>query len=138
MQQTSQPTLVVAAVIQRSFDPEKRVLIVRRGPQQSGAGHWEFPGGKVEAGESPQQALIREINEELALSIRVGNLIGEQDFAYPHKKIRLRGYWAEVDTDLLQLVEHDAHRWCLIEEIDIELLSAADRPFVALMLQGRR
>ena len=123
--------LVVAAVIRRFADPEKRVLIVRRGPGQSGSGYWEFPGGKVERGESPEQALIREIEEELGLNIRIGAFIGEIEHSYPTKVIRLCVYWAESQHGELQLVEHDAARWLLPSEIPLEELSEADRPFVA-------
>lgn len=126
----TKPVLVVAAVIRKSEDPE-RVLVVRRGPEQSGAGFWEFPGGKVEAGEMPEQALVREIAEELALDIRVQELIGEEDFAYPTKTIRLRVYWATVKgSSELVLTEHDAYQWLAPAEIDVPSLSAADRPFV--------
>lgn len=138
MTQKSEPVLVVAALIRRYADPERRILVVRRGPGQSGAGFWEFPGGKVERGESPEQALIREIDEELALSIRVGDLLGEADFAYPAKLIRLRVYWAENFQGTIQLVEHDAFKWCLPEEIVVDELSEADRPFVEKILQSSR
>ncbi|WP_373997600.1 (deoxy)nucleoside triphosphate pyrophosphohydrolase [Bdellovibrio bacteriovorus] len=128
------PVLVVAAVIRRFADAEKRILIVRRGPEQSGAGFWEFPGGKVEVGESPEQALQREIDEELGISIRVGDLIGEADFSYPTKLIRLRLYWAETLQSDLMLTEHDAFKWCLPREIKVDELSEADRPFVEKIL----
>ncbi|WII71585.1 (deoxy)nucleoside triphosphate pyrophosphohydrolase [Bdellovibrio sp. 22V] len=137
MSQKTEPVLVVAAVIRRYADPEKKILVVRRGPEQSGAGFWEFPGGKVERGESPEQALIREIDEELSLSIRVGDLLGEQDFAYPTKLIRLRVYWAETDQGDIVLTEHDAFKWCKSEDIVVDELSAADRPFVQ-MIQGSK
>ncbi|MDG0816348.1 (deoxy)nucleoside triphosphate pyrophosphohydrolase [Bdellovibrio svalbardensis] len=133
MKQSSEPVLVVAALIQRDFDPEKKILIVRRGPGQSGAGFWEFPGGKVEIGEDPKLALVREIDEELGLKIRVGDLLGEQDFAYPSKVIRLRVYWVLSSHDDLELREHDALKWCSPHEIVVEELSAADRPFVELI-----
>lgn len=128
------PILVVAALIHRFADPDKRLLIVRRGPGQSGAGHWEFPGGKVERGESPEQALAREILEELDLPIRVGTLFGEVEHAYPSKTIRLRLYWAESLHGDLKLTEHDAFKWMLPAEIDVLELSEADRPFVAQLL----
>ncbi|WP_413568083.1 (deoxy)nucleoside triphosphate pyrophosphohydrolase [Bdellovibrio sp. HCB117] len=128
------PVLVVAAVIRRFADAEKRILIVRRGPEQSGAGFWEFPGGKVELGESPEQALQREIDEELGISIRVGEFIGEADFSYPTKLIRLRLYWAETLQSDLVLTEHDAFKWCLPHEIKVDELSEADRPFVEKIL----
>lgn len=128
------PVLVVAAVIRRDKDPEKRVLLVRRGPEQSGAGYWEFPGGKVEPGEDPTDALVREIDEELGLHISVGDLVGEQDFAYPSKTIRLRVYWTHTSDEHVELREHDALKWVLPSEIMTEELSAADRPFVSLLL----
>lgn len=138
MENTAVPVLVVAAVIRQAFGDDSKVLIVRRGPAQSGAGHWEFPGGKVEAGETPEQALIREIDEELGMAIRVGSLIGELDFAYPSKTIRLRLYWAETLQEELHLTEHDDFRWCHPLEINVEELSAADRPFVESIVQGSR
>lgn len=134
----AKPVLVVAAVIQKDQDPEKRVLLVRRGPGQSGAGHWEFPGGKVEPGEESVHALEREIDEELGIKISVGNLIGEQDFLYPTKTIRLRVYWASTLAETVELREHDALKWLLPSEINLEELSSADRPFVAMIAQGSK
>jgi len=131
------PVVVVAAVIQREEDPQRKILLVRRGPGQSGTGFWEFPGGKVEPGESSEQALRREIEEELNIKIEVGAFIGEKDFAYPNKTVRLRLYWALCHHQQIQLSEHDALQWVLPEEIPVNALSAADRPFVAL-LQGKR
>lgn len=130
--------LVVAALIRLTSDPEGRILIVRRGPGQSGAGFWEFPGGKVDPGETPEQALVREIDEELSLPIRVESLLGENVFAYPAKTIRLRVYWAQATTGDFQLTEHDAAKWCLPEEIIESELSEADRPFVKWILQSCR
>lgn len=132
------PVLVVAALIRRYADPEKRILVVRRGPEQSGAGAWEFPGGKVEKGESPEQALAREIQEELGIEIKVGKFLGEMDYAYPSKVIRLRVYWAEAMSSDLVLSEHDAYKWSLPEEIQVSELSEADRPFVDMILQGNK
>ncbi|MGE5085239.1 MAG: (deoxy)nucleoside triphosphate pyrophosphohydrolase [Bacillota bacterium] len=127
------PVLVVAAVIRKDQDPEKRILLVRRGSGQSGAGQWEFPGGKVEPGEDPVHALEREIDEELGIQIAVGALIGEQDFSYPTKTIRLRVYWSSAVTETIELREHDAMKWVLPSEVNLEELSAADRPFVKLL-----
>ena len=124
------PVLVVAAVIHLAHAPQK-ILIVRRGSGQSGAGFWEFPGGKVELGESPEQALHREIEEELGIQIQVKNLIGEEVHHYPTKSIRLRIYRAEALQEKLVLTEHDDFKWCLPSEIQLEELSAADRPFVS-------
>ncbi|MFS4460112.1 (deoxy)nucleoside triphosphate pyrophosphohydrolase [Bdellovibrio sp. HCB2-146] len=131
------PIPVVAAVIFRSHEPGK-ILIVRRGPDQSGAGHWEFPGGKIEVGEAPEQALLREIEEELGIRIRVRNFIGEEVHHYPTKSIRLKVYWAETSDEELQLTEHDAFKWLEPDQIPVQDLSAADRPFVEKIRQGRR
>lgn len=120
-------TFVVAAVIRRG----REILIVRRGVSQSGAGFWEFPGGKVEVGESPEQALVREIKEELGVAIHIEDCIGERVHAYPKKTIRLRVFWARIlGTDELTLSEHDALLWIEPRDIQIPELSAADRPFV--------
>lgn len=137
MSDSKKPVLVVAAVIRKENDSEKRILLVRRGPDQSGAGFWEFPGGKVEPSESPEQALRREIDEELGIRISVGPLIGEKDFAYPTKIIRLRVYESVTSETQITLTEHDAMKWLKAEEIVREELSAADRPFVDI-LQGKR
>lgn len=126
---STSPVLVVAAVIRHVRDLSQ-VLIVRRGPGQSGAGFWEFPGGKVEKTESPEQALIREIDEELGIAITLGSLVGEEDFAYPAKTIRLRVYEAQTDEEQLVLTEHDDFRWVKPQEIDPQILSEADRPFL--------
>jgi mutator protein MutT len=123
-------TLVVAAVLRRRGE----VLIVRRGPAQSGAGFWEFPGGKVEAAESPEQALAREIQEELGVLIRIEGLIGEVVHTYPQKKIRLRLFWASPLSESLVLSEHDDFKWLRPHEINIHELSEADRYFVAQII----
>lgn len=138
MSQKKGAVLVVAAVIRRSSDPEKRILVVRRGPDQSGAGFWEFPGGKVEPGESSEGALIREIQEELSIAITVGELIGESEYQYPTKNIRLAVYWAMADHCEIKLSDHDAMTWSLPEEIEINELSEADRPFVTKIIQGSK
>lgn len=121
---------VVAAVIRRSHDAEQKILIVRRGPGQSNAGFWEFPGGKVEIGETPEGALKREIAEELHLEIAVGSCLGEQDFPAPTKTIRLRVYECQTADERLMLTEHDDFSWLQVDEIDPQILSVPDRPFL--------
>lgn len=128
-----EPVLVVAAVIKKPLSQQGEILIVRRGPGQSGAGFWEFPGGKVEPFEASEQALVREIQEELNYDIRVGALVGEKVFAYPAKTIRLRVYWADILRGEMRLTEHDAFAWVRPQDIKVEELSEADRPFVALL-----
>lgn len=129
-----QPVDVVAAVIRHRLRNDDRVLIVRRGPEQSGAGHWEFPGGKVEKGETPEQALVREIKEELNLDILVEGFITENTHCYPTKTIRLLVFHCSVTSDLeLVLTEHDRLEWLQVESIVVEELSAADQPVLEFL-----
>ena len=122
---------VVAAVIRQKHDDQRKILIVRRGPKQSNAGFWEFPGGKVEPQETPQQALVREIQEELSLSIEVGECLGQERWSAGDKTIVLEVYESLVqDTSTLHFAEHDAFRWLRADEIDPQLLSIPDRPFL--------
>lgn len=103
------PLRVVGAVI---IDGD-RVLTARRAPGRSAAGLWEFPGGKIEPGESPQQALARELREELDVEIEVGWLIGRGEGEAGERELHLDCYWARVrgaapttstDHDLLERV----------------------------------
>ncbi len=126
--------LVVAAVIRQKDDAEKKVLIVRRGPSQSNAGFWEFPGGKVEPHETPEAALAREIQEELDLVIQVGRYLGEERWDAGSKTIALQVFESFVaDISTFRLTEHDAHRWVNVDQIDPQLLSVPDRPFLKLL-----
>lgn len=123
---------VVAAVIS-SVDNLEEILLVRRGPDQSGAGFWEFPGGKVENGETEIEALQREIQEELGLDLEVGSLVGTEIFDYGAKVIKLIVYRATVQNRKLVLSEHDDFKWLHPLQIDVMSLSPADRPFVSLL-----
>lgn len=123
--------LVVAAVIRKAEEPHGPILIVRRGPQQSNSGFWEFPGGKVETGESPEAALIREIHEELRLDIKVLEYLGQEKWQAGAKVIVLKVFESEVqDFSKLKLIEHDACLWQMPDQIDPQLLSVPDRPFL--------
>lgn len=128
------PMDVVAAVICHQLKNDGTYLIVRRGPDQSGAGFWEFPGGKVESGESYEAALIREIKEELNLDVKVEKFLTEVIHRYPSKTIRLLVYMCSISEDSrMVLVEHDMYLWQKPQDIDLESLSAADRPVVNLL-----
>jgi 8-oxo-dGTP diphosphatase len=111
-------------------------MLARRGPLESGAGQWEFPGGKVEAGESPQQALIREIQEELSFDLSPFRLtlIGRNQHRYPDKEIELELWLVEVNEkpDFI-LVDHDQTAWLLPSEMKESDLSEGDKPFISLI-----
>jgi mutator protein MutT len=132
--ESSRAIVVVAALIYRSDE----LMIVRRGPDMSGAGFWEFPGGKVEAGEDEVTALEREVWEELGLKIRVEERLGENLHAYPNKTIHLKFYWVPWPGQNAVLTEHDALLWVPPEKIDLQTLSEADRPIVPAIAANHR
>ena len=124
---------VVAAVI---VDGEDRILATQRGYGDMKDG-WEFPGGKMEAGETPQQALRREIAEELAVDIEVGDLLGTVEWDYPKFHLTMHCYWCRVmDGKQLSLLEHEASRWLTRNQLwSVEWLPA-DCEVVRLIEKG--
>ena len=104
---------VVAAVIKDN----DRIFATARGYGEY-KGWWEFPGGKIEQGETPQQALIREIKEELDTEIRVGELIDTIEYDYPTFHLSMDCFWAEVVAGNLVLKEAAAAKWLTKETID--------------------
>lgn len=105
---------VVAAVIR---DGDK-IFATQRGYGDF-KGKWEFPGGKIEEGETPQEALEREIKEELDTEIMVGELIDTIEYDYPSFHLSMDCFWAEVVSGKLILKEHDASKWLNVEELDL-------------------
>ena len=97
---------VVAAVIIR----DGKVFATQRGYGEF-KDWWEFPGGKIEAGESPQQALVREIREELDATIEVGELLQTVEWDYPTFHLTLHCFWCELTCEALHLNEHEAASW---------------------------
>lgn len=108
---------VVAAVIFRSsVDGKKQVFATQRGYGEW-KGWWEFPGGKIEAGETPQDALVREIREELATEIRVGESVGTIEYDYPSFHLSMRCFSCEVVSGNLELLEHESAAWLSAENL---------------------
>ena len=111
---------VVAAVI---CDGDK-IFATQRGYGDFKGG-WEFPGGKIEEGETPQEALIREIKEELEVEIKVGNLIDTIEYDYPNFHLSMDCFWAKIASGDLVLKEHEAAKWLTKETLDsVEWLPA--------------
>ena len=81
-------------------------------------GGWEFPGGKVELGETPQQALVREIMEELNTEIKVGDLIDTIEYDYPTFHLSMDCFWAEVTSGQLELKEAEDAKWLTKDQLD--------------------
>lgn len=112
---------VVAAVIR---DGDK-IFATARGYGEY-KGWWEFPGGKIEAGETPQQALTREIREELDTEIRVGELIDTIEYDYPMFHLSMDCFWAAVVVGRLVLKEAEAARWLTRETLETVPWLSAD------------
>ena len=81
-------------------------------------GGWEFPGGKIEEGETPQEAIVREIKEELDTTIRVGDLIDTIEYDYPNFHLSMDCFWCEVKSGQLKLLEAEAAKWLTKDELD--------------------
>lgn len=121
---------VVAAIIR---DGEGRIFATERGYGAMKDG-WEFPGGKIEAGETPEQALRREIKEELDTLIEVENLLTTVEWDYPDFHLTMHCYWCHVDSGSLTLKEHEASRWLTLDQLDTVAWLPADKVAVAKLL----
>ena len=121
---------VVAAVICDSFDKKQKIFATAKGYGEF-KGQWEFPGGKVEAGETPQQALAREIQEELATKIRVGDLITTIEYDYPAFHLSMDCFWCEVEEGKLKLLEAEDARWLTKEKLYSVSWLPADMKLIA-------
>ena len=121
----------VAGIIIRG----QKALLAQRGPSGSFEGFWEFPGGKVESGESDQVALAREYSEELGLEVRASRLLGEVTF--PHRGVEraLAAWLVEAPSfERLELVEHQAYLWAGPGEIEKLNLVESDRKILEFVL----
>ena len=124
-------TIRVAAAVLRDGN---RVYATQRGygPQKDG---WEFPGGKLEPGESPREALKRELREELAVEVSVGDYLTTLEYDYPEFHLSMDCYFAALERGKLTQLEHEAARWLGPEELDSVAWLPADRALLPLLKQ---
>lgn len=116
---------VVAAVMKAVNEEGKRIIFATQRGYGEFKGGWEFPGGKIEEGETPQEALKREIMEELETEITVGELIDTIEYDYPTFHLSMDCFWAEIVSGDLVLKEHEAAKWLTKSELDsVEWLPA--------------
>ncbi len=109
---------VVAAVIKAENKQGQPIIFATQRGYGEFKGGWEFPGGKIEEGETPQEALKREIMEELDTEIKVGELIDTIEYDYPAFHLSMDCFWAEVISGDLVLKEHEAAKWLKREELN--------------------
>ncbi len=114
---------VVAGVIYK----DNKFLIAQRNLKKAQGGLWEFPGGKVEKGESYENALTREIKEEFNANIEVKEYIGENIHHYPEKDIKLLFYKARLLSEKIELLEHEDYKWITKEDKDNFEFAGADK-----------
>ena len=105
---------VVAAII---HDDEGRIFATQRGYGDYKDG-WEFPGGKMEPGESPEEALKREIWEELETNIVVERLVQTVENDYPAFHLKMHCFWCHIESGSLILKEHEAAKWLFLDNLD--------------------
>ena len=120
---------VVGAVIVKG----DKILAARRPFDKSLGGLWEFPGGKLEVGEKPQEALKREIMEELKCEVEVGKFIINEVYKYDFATISLSTYFCEISKGEPKAKEHIELRWLLPEQLDTVKWAPADYPTLDIL-----
>jgi 8-oxo-dGTP diphosphatase len=125
---------VVCGIIKNSSG---EFLACRRGLERHLGGLWEFPGGKVDTGETPEIALARELQEELGILVRVGKpLSALVEWTDGAVSIRLRGFFCEIIAGVPFAHEHEEIRWCKTAELSLLEWAEADIPLVEELTQG--
>jgi len=123
---------VVAAIIHK----DNKIMIAKRKENKSMGGFWEFPGGKIDPGETPEESLVRELKEEMDISIKVEKYVGESIYDYGDIVICLLGYLASIENGDIILNDHDEYEWVTLENICKFKLAPADIPLVRMLQEG--
>lgn len=119
---------VVAAILQN----DDKILIAKKKEGKPLAGFYEFPDGKVEEGENPEDSLVRELMEEMSIKVTVKDYVGKSIYDYGNGKvIELLGYTAEIIEGDIVLTDHDEYRWVTLEEVCNYNIAPADIPLIS-------
>ena len=126
-------TKVSAAIIERNG----KLLLARRSNLSVLAGYWEFPGGKIQPGETAEACLARELEEEFGIFCEIGDLVAESKFSYPHGMHHILAFRARILAGEIQLTVHDQIEWVSIAELPQYRLLPADEPIAKALIRAQ-
>jgi 8-oxo-dGTP diphosphatase len=128
---------VGAAVMLRPTPAGPELLLAQRPPGEALAGFWEFPGGKLEAGETALHAVVREVREELGVDVEAIELMAQETHLYPHGLQEVLSFVrCTAPTGTIQSLDGQAFRWVLLVDVDPDELLEADRPFIRRLIES--
>lgn len=127
---------VVAAVIKAENEDGRPIIFATQRGYGEYKDGWEFPGGKIEEGETPQEALKREIREELDTEISVGELIDTIEYDYPTFHLSMDCFWSDILKGNLVLNEHEAAKWLTKDNLDDVDWLPADELLIDMIKEG--
>ena len=123
---------VTAAILVK----DGRLIIAQRKSSDHLSGKWEFPGGKIEPGETPEQCLARELKEEFEINATIGKHLGSNLHHYDHLSIELMAYHATWDSGEITMNDHKDYRWVTVDQLTEFDFAPADIPFVEMLHSG--
>lgn len=117
---------VVAGILKKN----DKIMIARKREGKPLAGMWEFPGGKIEEGETPEESLVRELMEEMKIKVKVLDYVDESIYDYGDNVVSLKGYVVQIEEGEIVLSDHDKYEWVSPEEAYEYGLAPADVPLL--------
>jgi 8-oxo-dGTP diphosphatase len=122
---------VTAAIL----DKDGKILIAKRKKDDPLKKKWEFPGGKVEPGETPEECLVRELEEELGIKSKIGRFVCSSQYKYPHISIDLLAYTVEYISGEFRAIDHEEIKWVKPSELNLYDFPEADKPIMEKLLK---
>lgn len=123
---------VTAAILEKGG----KFIIAQRKSNDHLSGKWEFPGGKIEPGETPEECLSRELKEEFNIDVTIGDHLGSNIHHYDHISINLMAYRASWIGGTITMIDHKGYRWVTIDQLNEFDFAPADIPFVNMLCAG--